>query len=416
MASYVKAPRSGSQDLRQMQPILPRTTTDAALRHADEEILVARARAGDRAAFSALVDRHRPRVYAKAKALLGNDDAADDACQETFLRAYVNLAVLREPGAFVRWLLTIATNVCKHELRAPRTATSDLMLESLADATNDFERSELRADLTSLIDDLSPRMAVLARLHYLKGLDQDDVASRLGIPLGTVSSAVTRARNEIRAHVERRRRREAGLRAEDLRVGTQGVLATLCPFCGRYRLEWRRLRLAGSDRVDTFCPQCSSNVHEPVTSGLLSRNENVPEGYLLTWHRRLFRFAGQVLTRSGQCPTCAARLIRVPSFAHSRRPGEARVAWRCAKCGYEADSSAAALLLGSAPVERFRRENEAILSEDRDGWVRVHGAPCWRLRYRAVRSQARLTVLADVSSLRLLSAQVDYGTRSIASS
>ena len=399
-----------------MPPLLPPAPTDAASRRADEEPLVARARARDDAAFSLLVDRYRPHVYAKAKAILGSDEAAEDACQETFLRAYRNLAALRESGALLGWLLTIATNVCKDELQASPRTTTGLRSERFADPTDDFERSELRADLTSLIAELSPRMSVLARLHYLQGLGQDDIASNLGIPLGTVSGTLSRARNEIRARFERNRQHEAGLTPGGLRVRTQGVLATLCPFCGRHRLEWRRSILPGdSDRVETYCPGCSSALPGAMTCWLLSKGVDVhAEEFFLSGDRAALQIARGALSRSGYCPTCAARLMRLPPFvSHAWRPGEARVAWRCTKCAYEADSGVAGLLLGSAPVQRFWRENEAVVIEDPDKWVRVGGSGCWRLHYRSLRNQARLAVVADTSSLRVLAADVDYGRRSI---
>jgi len=398
---------------------LPQMASDLGSRRGDEQALVVRARAGDDAAFSVLVDRYRRRIYAKVKAILRSDEAAEDACQETFLRAYRNLCAVREPGAFLGWLLTIATNVCKDELQASHRIVAEVMpegLEELADRADDFERSDLRADLTSLIAELSPRMSVLARLHYLQGLGQDDIASNLGIPLGTVSGTLSRARNEIRARFERNRQREAGLTPGGLRVRTQGVLATLCPFCGRHRLEWRRSILPGdSDRVETYCPGCSSALPGAMTCWLLSKGVDVhAEEFFLSGHRAALQIARGALSHSRYCPTCGARLMRLPPFvSHAWRPGEARVAWRCTKCAYEADSAVVGLLLGSAPVQRFWRENEAVVIEDRDKWVRVGGSGCWRLHYRSLRNQAHLAVVADTSSLRVLAADVDYGRRSI---
>jgi len=398
-----------------MPPLLPPAPTDAASRRADEEPLVARARARDDAAFSLLVDRYRPHVYAKAKAILGSDEAAEDACQETFLRAYRSLAGLRDSHAFFGWLLTIATNVCNNELEASQRMTTGLVSDGLPDASNRFEQSQLRAELTSLIAELSPRMSVLARLHYLQGFDQDDIASKMGMPLGTVSGTLTRARNEIRARLERNRRQEADLAPQSLHVRTQGVLATLCPFCGKHQLEWRRPILPGTtDRIETYCPQCSG-LHGFITCWPLGKSKAVDaEKFFLAGLRGVLQTARAASRGTGHCPSCGARLRRVPPFAsRTHRSGEARVAWRCSKCDQEADSRAAGLLLGSEPVQRFLRQNEPVINEDLDEWIRADGLACWRFHYTSLRKRARLAIVTETSSLHVLSATVDYGCRTI---
>src|SRR4051812_45990251 len=83
-----------------------------------DEPLVVRARTGDSAAFRALFERHSPGVRRYMGDLLRDAAAADDATQETFVRAYDRLLSLREPGRVQTWLFGIARNVFLEQYRA----------------------------------------------------------------------------------------------------------------------------------------------------------------------------------------------------------------------------------------------------------------------------------------------------------
>src|SRR5881398_1745983 len=85
-----------------------------------DDLLVGAALRGDREAFAALVDRHRPRAQALARRTLGDAAEAEDVVQEAILRAYLALADLREPSRFGAWLSAIALNVARMRRRAER--------------------------------------------------------------------------------------------------------------------------------------------------------------------------------------------------------------------------------------------------------------------------------------------------------
>ncbi|MGH3156456.1 MAG: RNA polymerase sigma factor, partial [Streptosporangiaceae bacterium] len=78
----------------------------------DDE-LVLLARDGDPVAFRLLVERHQPMVRARARQLCANPSDIDDVMQETFLRAFIALDQLRDPGRFAAWLAGITANVCR---------------------------------------------------------------------------------------------------------------------------------------------------------------------------------------------------------------------------------------------------------------------------------------------------------------
>src|SRR5262249_20233862 len=85
-----------------------------------DEALVAAARAGDCAAYSALVERYRDLAYAYAFARLRDRDEAEDVAQEAFVRAYVALDRFRMTGCWSAWLMRIVRNLCTDVLRKRR--------------------------------------------------------------------------------------------------------------------------------------------------------------------------------------------------------------------------------------------------------------------------------------------------------
>src|SRR5205085_1737373 len=90
-----------------------------------DEALVTAARAGDRAAFSLLVDRYRGLVYGYAFARMRDRDEAEDVAQEVFARAYVSLPRLRGAGAWQPWLMQILRNQCRDALRRRRVRRTE---------------------------------------------------------------------------------------------------------------------------------------------------------------------------------------------------------------------------------------------------------------------------------------------------
>ena len=147
-----------------------------------ERALVRRARAGDPQAFRTVFDRYVVRVRRFLRDLLREDAAADEATQETFVRAHRLLSGLRDDDRLASWLLGIARNVAMEQLRARRKAR----------AGDDEATNEL--------PDLSPSPeALLLRIDH--GLGYDDIAGRLGWPLAKVKNEIHRARLELRAHL-----------------------------------------------------------------------------------------------------------------------------------------------------------------------------------------------------------------------
>ena len=177
-----------------------------------EEMLIITASKGDLDAFNELVLAYQNVAYYHAYALLRDPALAEDATQDSFIRAFQNIAGFRG-GSFRAWILKIVTNAAYDMLRrSKRHPTQSLYPEEeygdeietpawLADTTTSVqdtvEQSEFSRDLYRLIDELPAVYRTVLTLVDLHELDYAEVADALKIPLGTVKSRLARARYRI---------------------------------------------------------------------------------------------------------------------------------------------------------------------------------------------------------------------------
>lgn len=183
---------------------------------ADEQ-LVLLAKDGKLDAFNSLVDRHQGAVFSLCMRLLGQREAAEDAAQETFLSAYRALARF-QGGSFRSWLLRIAANESKDELRRRKrkdAATSVEALEErldvpleIPDASPGAEQAAERRDLGSALEvalrelPFEQRQAIL--LVDLYDFQYEEAARVAGASVGTIKSRIHRGRERLRAIINRR--------------------------------------------------------------------------------------------------------------------------------------------------------------------------------------------------------------------
>lgn len=179
-----------------------------------DEPLVVRARTGDSAAFRTLFERHSPGVRRYLGDLLRDQAAADDATQETFVRAYDRLLSLREVARVQTWLFGIARNVFleqyrarKEERRALPEADGEAEGEELVDTapTPDAvllgqEADRVLAEALTYVGE--PRKsALLLRLDH--GLAYEDIAEVMGWSVAKVKNEIHRARLQLRVQLAR---------------------------------------------------------------------------------------------------------------------------------------------------------------------------------------------------------------------
>lgn len=158
--------------------------------------LAGAARAGDRAALAAFVRSTQPEVW-RFVAHLVDPQAADDLCQETFLRAVRALPAFRGDSSARTWLLAIARRTCADELRArSRQRRRDARLRHDADDAVVPDVAGESAAL-ALVRTLEPDRRAAFVLTQMLGLSYAETAEVLGVPIGTIRSRVARARGDL---------------------------------------------------------------------------------------------------------------------------------------------------------------------------------------------------------------------------
>lgn len=166
--------------------------------------LVAAALQGDQASFTQLVARHTDRLYSLALRLLGNATEAEDATQETFIRAYAHLASFHGSASFATWLYRVMLNICRDQLRRrqvhERSVDFSRVSQLWADErySVDPERVVLALESRQIIDRALRQLPSTYRatllLHEVDGLTLNEIANMMDAPLPTVKSRLQRAR------------------------------------------------------------------------------------------------------------------------------------------------------------------------------------------------------------------------------
>jgi RNA polymerase sigma-70 factor (ECF subfamily) len=167
-----------------------------------------RARKGDLTAFNALVVQYQDLVFNLCYRMLGQRQAAEDAAQEAFVSAWRAIATLRGE-AFRPWLLRIAANSCRDELRRRGRRPSSSLDQALedggfepADPAPAPETSALDAELQRKIEQALRQLPQEQRLAVvlcdIEGLDYAEIAAVMKTSLGTVKSRIARGRSRLR--------------------------------------------------------------------------------------------------------------------------------------------------------------------------------------------------------------------------
>ncbi len=158
-------------------------------------------------AWDELVREHADRVYRLAYRLSGNQHDAEDLTQETFIRVFRSLSSYKA-GTFEGWLHRITTNLFLDMVRR----RNKIRMEALPE---DYERvpgtdpnpeeiyndANLDPDLQRALDALAPEFRAAVVLCDIEGLSYEEIATTLGVKLGTVRSRIHRGRQAIRGHL-----------------------------------------------------------------------------------------------------------------------------------------------------------------------------------------------------------------------
>jgi len=176
----------------------------------DDVKLIQRVLAGDDTAFSVLVRKYQKPVHALAWRKIGDFHIAEEIAQDTFLKAYQKLAMLKEPQRFLSWLYVIATNLCKAWLRKKRLRTESLENTermALEKATysgyviSENERTAIetqREVVKKLLAKLQESERTIVTLRYFGEMSSAEIGEFLGISANTVRSRLRRAQERLK--------------------------------------------------------------------------------------------------------------------------------------------------------------------------------------------------------------------------
>ncbi len=167
----------------------------------DEAALIARSQTGDANAFNRLVAGYHDRIYQLAYRMTGNHADAQDVAQDAFIKAYMALREFRAQAAFSTWLHRIAVNVAVDMLRrrgtrpGPLTDLEATAADPLADGA---ERIEIQRRIQRAIAALPVEQRTAVVLRDMQECSYEEIAEVLKVPMGTVRSRLSRAREALR--------------------------------------------------------------------------------------------------------------------------------------------------------------------------------------------------------------------------
>jgi RNA polymerase sigma-70 factor (ECF subfamily) len=167
----------------------------------DQLGLVDRARQGDRQAFAELVRVSGARLDATARLILRDPDLAQDAVQDTLIRAWRSLPGLRDPATFDHWLHSLVAHACIDLVRKRRRRVVEVELTPMhfAQVLDDTGHVADRDLLDRALARLEPEERAVVVLHFYLDLPLPRVAALLGIPGGTAKSRLHRSLGILRS-------------------------------------------------------------------------------------------------------------------------------------------------------------------------------------------------------------------------
>lgn len=178
----------------------------------EEQQLAARAQRGDQNAFAQLVDQFQTPVYNLAYRMLGNANDAEDAAQETFLRAYSQMSKYRPDQKFATWLLSIAAHYCIDRLRRRSRLTwlslddqalSDTLPSDAPEPDSELLRDEDQHEVERLLDRLTPSSRLVVVLKYWYDQSVEEIARTTGESVSSVKVKLHRARQAMAREMSR---------------------------------------------------------------------------------------------------------------------------------------------------------------------------------------------------------------------
>ncbi len=171
-----------------------------------ERELVERCRRGEVGAFEELVDRYKNLVFGMIMRAFPDRSQAEDLAQDVFLRIHRGLPYFRGEARLSTWIYRIVVNVCLQDRGRGMASVSlddaNARVSTPAAADRHADDLELRDRLEKAIAQLPPQYRLLIAAHYLRGVQYEDLAEAMNMPLGTVKTQLHRAKRQLRMLLE----------------------------------------------------------------------------------------------------------------------------------------------------------------------------------------------------------------------
>lgn len=187
-------------------------SADKRMKTTDNEI-IRRILDGDRRAYAELVDRHKDKAMTLALRMLKNRHDAEEALQDSFVRAFRALPGFERKSSFSTWLYRIVFNVCSTVL----SKRGNMRLVSIDEENIDdgkieipsqdnepdieFESQEFSSIIRNEIDQMEEHYSVILTMFFLQEMSYEEIIDVTGLPLGTVKNRLFRARMQLRSAV-----------------------------------------------------------------------------------------------------------------------------------------------------------------------------------------------------------------------
>jgi RNA polymerase sigma-70 factor (ECF subfamily) len=166
--------------------------------------LLARARTGEREAFTSLVELHHAELVRIAFAITGDLDAACDAAQLAWIKAWQRLPTVRQPERLRPWLIAIAANEARQQIRARRRRYVREITPRWNDGVDEPDTGTLaeQLDLDAALVRLDPEDRGLLAMRYLAGLTATEIGAATGLTGSGVRSRLSRVIARLREELD----------------------------------------------------------------------------------------------------------------------------------------------------------------------------------------------------------------------
>ena len=208
--------RGAKQHAKEQLPAVrpPVADHEVVLQHEDDETLVARTQRGDAAAFDALMERYRERLYATVYHMTANHEDANDLVQDAFIKAYRSIGSFKRQSSFYTWIYLIAVNRTINFLKRRKTRnhyslddidasiqTDPDFVELMSYVTprREVGLNELQQRLNEALQKLSESHRAVVTMHDIQGMTHADIARIMKCSEGTVRSRLFYARQQLQA-------------------------------------------------------------------------------------------------------------------------------------------------------------------------------------------------------------------------